>query len=294
MVFVLAEVKEFTSIATAPGWSDEFLAFDVVRRLSLMGRPVSFFNTKSLLRRGLDALFAAQPSGMVATSSVNGDPVALEALRRCREAGIPAVAYGNAPELRDYDRAYSDHRAGSRDLTRWLLAHGRRRIVPFFPLEPSMFWETERIAGYEEAMREAGLEPLPCAVFGSPSVEAMESSVERFRVRTALAFSALAALRRDGPGPTRCSAPTTTGRGRPSRPSATLASFPIATFSSPDTTTASARPPRTRPRPCVPPSRWTSTTSGRPRTSPNFFSPAWRGGCQPNPRRESTNTNSSF
>ena len=94
--------------------------------------------------------------------------------------------------------------------------------------------------------------------------------------------------------PTRCSAPTTTGRGRPSRPSATLASFPIATFSSPDTTTASARPPRTRPRPCVPPSRWTSTTSGRPRTSPNFFSPAWRGGCQPNPRRESTNTNSSF
>ena len=94
--------------------------------------------------------------------------------------------------------------------------------------------------------------------------------------------------------PTRCSAPTTTGRGRPSRPSATLASFPIATFSSPDTTTASARPPRTRPRPCVPPSRWTSTTSGRPRTSQNFFSPAWRGGCQPNPRRESTNTNSSF
>lgn len=201
MVFVLAEVREFGDGATAPGWSDEFLAFDVVRRLSLMGRPVSFFNTKSLPRRGLDALFEAQPGGMVATSSVNGDPVALEALRRCREAGIPAVAYGNALELRDYDRAYSDHRAGSRDLTRWLLAHGRRRIVPFFPLEPSMFWETERIAGYEEAMREAGLEPLPCAVFGSPSVEAMESSVERFRVRTALAFSALAALRRDGPGP---------------------------------------------------------------------------------------------
>ena len=201
MVFVLAEVKEFTSIATAPGWSDEFLAFDVVRRLSLMGCPVSFFNTKSLPRRGLDALFEAQPGGMVATSSVNGDPVALEALRRCREAGIPAVAYGNAPELRGFDRAYSDHRGGSRDLTRWLLARGRRRIVPFFPLKPSSFWETERISGYEEAMREAGLEPLPCAVFGSPGVEAMESSVERFRVRTALAFSALAALRRDGPGP---------------------------------------------------------------------------------------------
>ncbi len=200
-IYVLAEVKEFGDGATAPGWSDEFLAFDVVRRLSLMGRPVSFFNTKSLPEGGLDALFAAQPSGMVATSSVNGDPVALEALRRCREAGIPAVAYGNAPELRGYDRVYSDHRAGSRDLTRWLLAHGRRSIVPFFPLEPSSFWETERIAGYEEAMREAGLEPLPCAVFGSPSVEAMESSVERFRVRTALAFSALAALRRDGPGP---------------------------------------------------------------------------------------------
>ncbi len=199
-VFVLAEMLRFTNIATAPSWSDSFLALDVVRRLSLIGRHVSLLNADSLPAGGLDAIFEAHPGGMVVTNSVCGDPLAMEALRRCREAGIPAVAYGNAPELRIYDRAYSDHRAGSRDLTRWLIAHGRKRIVPFLPFQPTRFWEHERLAGYAEAMREAGETPLPCTFFGSPELGDYNSA-ETFRLFTALALSALVGLRRDGSAP---------------------------------------------------------------------------------------------
>ena len=199
-VFVLAGQMSFTDIATAPSWSDSFLALDVVRSLSLRGRSVALYTPQSLPSGGLDAIFEAHPGGMVVTNSVSGDPLAMEALRRCRATGIPAVAYGNAPELRAFDRAYSDHRAGSRDLTRWLIAHGRKRIVPFFPFAPTRFWEQERIAGYEEAMREAGLEPHPLAVFGSPAIDGRQKE-EAFRVQTALSVAALLALKQGGAFP---------------------------------------------------------------------------------------------
>ena len=195
-VFVLARQIPYPDIATAPSWSDSFLALDVVRSLSRLGRPVALYTPQSLPAGGLDAIFEARPCGMVVTGSVMRDPVALEALRRCREAGIPTVAYGNSPELRGYDRAYSDHRAGSRDLTRWLLSHGCRRIVPFFPFAPIEFWEQERIEGYEEAMREAGQEPAPCKVFGTSLLRQHQIS-ENFQVFKSLAVAALVALKRD-------------------------------------------------------------------------------------------------
>ena len=195
-VFVLARQIPYPDIATAPSWSDSFLALDVVRSLSRLGRPVTLYTTQSLPAGGLDAIVEAHPSGMVVTGSVMRDPVALEALRRCRESGIPAVAYGNSPELRGYDRAYSDHRTGSRELTRWLLARGCRRIVPFLPFAPTEFWGQERIAGYEEAMREAGLEPAPCKVFGT-SLLGLHQISENFQVFKSLAVAALVALKRD-------------------------------------------------------------------------------------------------
>ena len=197
-IYVLSSLAEFANVKSAPRWSVPFLALDVVRLLSLQGRLVSLVNADLLPEGGLDKLFEAQPAGMVVTESVNGDPMAMEALARCREAGIPAVAYGNAPELRDYDRVYSNHRAGSRDLTRWLLAHGRKRIVPFFPFPPTRFWERERIAGYEEAMREAGLEPAQVTPYGTPGLFDIRTE-DRPLLRTSLATRALLELKlRDG------------------------------------------------------------------------------------------------
>ena len=199
-IYVLASLERFTDIASTPQWSDSFLALDVVRRLSLMGRHVSLLNALSLPDGGLDAVFEARPGGMVVTNAVKGDSLAMAALARCRERGIPAVAYGNAPELRGFDRAYSDHRVGSRDVTRWLLARGCRRIVPFLPFAPTRFWEQERLAGYAEAMREAGAVPQPCAFFGSPEL-CDYNSAETFRLFAALALSALVAHRRENGDP---------------------------------------------------------------------------------------------
>lgn len=199
-VFVLTNPMKSTNVADPPIWSETFLALDVVQRISLRGRHASLLLAGSLPPGGLDAIFEARPGGMVVTGSAVGDPFAMRTLERCRAEGIPVAAYGNAPELRIFDHAYSDHRAGSRDLTRWLLSRGCKRIVPFFPAIPSQFWETERIAGYEEAMREAGLTPYPVAVFGSSELGRKQTE-ETFRLFTAMAISTLLALRTIGGEP---------------------------------------------------------------------------------------------
>lgn len=197
-VCVLGALGSFADGTPAPRWSDSYLAFELVPCLSAAGKHVTILNGDVLSESELDALFRIPPAGMVATGTVNEQPAALAALERCRRAGVPAVVYGNAPELRSFDRAYVDHRAGARELTAWLLARGCRRIVPLFPAEPSKFWERERVGGYAEAMRAAGLEPLPFAALGDEALKRDSVGSRRFRFFKALAMETMARLRRDG------------------------------------------------------------------------------------------------
>ena len=177
----------------APRWSDRFLSVQAFSRLSATGRHVMLLNSDALSAAAVDDLFRAPPAAMLILSTVAGNPYAMRALERCRAAGVPVVVHGNAPDLRGFDRVYTDHRATGRDLTRWLLAHGRRRIVPFFPYMPETYWAAERLAGYADAMREAGLKPLPCTIFGTALPDDTPPE-ERFRVRKALAVSKLLEL----------------------------------------------------------------------------------------------------
>ena len=179
----------------APRWTDRYLSVEAFSRLSATGRHVMVLNSNVLTAAAVDDLFRAPPAAMLILSTVAGNEHAMWALERCRKAGVPVVVHGNAPALRDFDRIYTDHRATGRDLTRWLIAHGRRRIVPFFPYMPEPYWASERLAGYADAMREAGLKPLPCAIFGTELPDETPGE-ERFRVRRALAIAKLIELRR--------------------------------------------------------------------------------------------------
>ena len=135
---------------------------------------------------------------MVVTNLEKARPIAMHALARCQEAHVPAVVYGNAPELRSFDRIYADHRAGERDITAWLLARGCRHIVPFFPHPPSPYWMRERLEGYAEAMRAAGLEPHPCVALGDMELRVHAQGERRFRIFRALAMSKIVELRGKG------------------------------------------------------------------------------------------------
>lgn len=197
-VCVLGALGSFADGVTAPRWTDSYLALELVPRLTAAGKFVTIINGDVLSKSELEALFRAPPAGMVVTGAINEQPAAVAALVHCRKASVPAVVYGNAPELRSFDRAYVDHRAGEREITEWLLARGRRRIVPLFPSEPSKYWERERIAGYAEAMRGAGLEPEPVASLGDDELKRTAVGKRRFRFFKALALDAIVRLRRTG------------------------------------------------------------------------------------------------
>ena len=192
-IYAMGDLGNHSDGSPEPRWSDRYLSTECFSRLARTGRHVTILNSEAMTETCVDAIFRTPPAAMLITSTVAGNPLAMRALEKCRAAGVPVVVHGNAPELRAFDRVYTDHRATGRALTEWLLARERRRIVPFFPYMPDTFWARERLEGYADAMRAAGLEPLPCAIFGTNLPDGTPPE-ERFRVRKALATTAMLEL----------------------------------------------------------------------------------------------------
>jgi DNA-binding LacI/PurR family transcriptional regulator len=90
------------------------------------------------------------------------------------------TVYGGAPELIDFDRVVSDHAAGARQLTQWLIGRGHRRIINIWPADAVGYWYPHRYAGYEQAMQEAGLKPYaPLRVLEDPTYGTSEDKFRR-------------------------------------------------------------------------------------------------------------------
>ncbi len=198
-IYVLGELYPYAPADSkaasilAPRWSMRSLSIELLARLSATGKHVTVLNAETLDEEGVDAIFRAPPAAMLITATVNGNAVAMRALEHCRAAAIPVVVYGNSSDLRGFDRVYSDHRAGSRALTEWLLARGCRRIVPFFPYLKGRYWEQERLDGYADALRAAGLKPSPCEPFAFYDVNRLQLP-ERFKVLKSMAIAKLLEL----------------------------------------------------------------------------------------------------
>ena len=198
-IYVLGELYPYAPADSkaasilAPRWSMRSLSIELLARLSATGKHVTVLNAETLDEEGVDAIFRAPPAAMLITATVNGNAVAMRALEHCRTAAIPVVVYGNSSDLRGFDRVYSDHRAGSRALTEWLLAHGCRRIVPFFPYLKGRYWEQERLDGYADALRAVGLKPSPCEPFAFDEVNRLPLP-ERFKVLKSMAIAKLLEL----------------------------------------------------------------------------------------------------
>jgi DNA-binding LacI/PurR family transcriptional regulator len=102
-----------------------------------------------------------RPVGVVFTELHPHWNRAMQVAQALRRHSVPFVVYGGAPELASYDRVVSDHEAGSYELTRFLIAQGRRRLLNVWTAPATGYWFARRRAGYEKAVAEAGLEPLP-------------------------------------------------------------------------------------------------------------------------------------
>ncbi len=141
------------------GWI-EFIAQGAVEAVNGAGLHAMLLNSQRLSQEGIELLASAPPRGVVLTDIYTVPEEISELAATLRRSGIPFVAYGNAPNL-DCDLVLSDHREGSYQLTKCLLARGRKRIFNTHPEARQGYWFPLRRQGYEQAMREAGLEPLP-------------------------------------------------------------------------------------------------------------------------------------
>ena len=195
-VVVMGEVNPFSGDGEAPRRSDRYISTALLSRLARAGKHVMVLSHDALTGREVEEIFVSRPAGLIVTSTIGEHTLARRAVELCRAGGIPVVVYGDAPGLREFDRVHVDHRAGSREITRWLLGRRKFAIVPFFPNRPRTAWARDRLLGYANAMRAAGLTPRQCVSFGAPDLGSAPPE-EQFRVCRALAIAKLLELRRE-------------------------------------------------------------------------------------------------
>ncbi len=130
------------------------------REVGRVGRHFMSLHPKKLHGQTIAHLVTSNPCGLIIPDLYDVNEDFVKAIHDLNDLRLKVVVYGGRPEYDDLDRVISDHEAGAYELTRWLLAQGRRRIAMFFHHTPDLYWVRSRRAGYERAMREAGIEPL--------------------------------------------------------------------------------------------------------------------------------------
>jgi len=111
----------------------------------------------------LKRFLAERPLGIIATFEIAQSEIGRTLLGFETSHGVPVAVYGDDPSLAKYNRVFSDHFAGARDLVHWLAARNRRRILRFWTMAHTEqpYWLAQRNAGCEAALQEAGLPVLP-------------------------------------------------------------------------------------------------------------------------------------
>jgi DNA-binding LacI/PurR family transcriptional regulator len=171
------------------GWED-FVYQGVMRGLEQKELHGLTMRASRVVEEGRDYLLGQRPRGVIALKEFAQSDSGPQTLLRLKEAGVPVAIYADHGVIPELDLVASDHRKGCYELTRWLLDRGCRRILPLWPPQANgeRRWLKQRAAGYREALRDAGEEPIPA--LSVPGVAALRQQVddmeEQFVVRSRL------------------------------------------------------------------------------------------------------------
>jgi DNA-binding LacI/PurR family transcriptional regulator len=159
-----------SSMHQASGWMDYVAqgSLDAIRKAhlhALVVHPSRFLNQPANL------FMDGRPRGAVLMCSSGRPEYSVRIADRLQSAGVRVVLHGDDSVYRSYDRVTTDHEAGSYLLTQYFIRQGRKRILNFWPEPATDYWFLARRAGYERAMAEAGLAPLPTAVVPHPDFD---------------------------------------------------------------------------------------------------------------------------
>ena len=179
-------------------WHINFIHAGAVHAVRMAGYDALTVHPKRIAGDLLQRLIMQRPGGAIVLCGVVQDRSGEHIGRALREGNIPFVIYGdlglgadNPAFAAEVDAVTSDHEAGSYALTKWLISQGRRRILRFWQLSvpgPSEVapWLAQRNAGYERAIRESGLEPLPAVEIFDPGYHNFDNTEEDFKLQSRL------------------------------------------------------------------------------------------------------------
>ncbi|WP_431947596.1 LacI family DNA-binding transcriptional regulator [Micromonospora marina] len=191
---------------TARVFADPFfarLAAGTEAELSIHGSPMPILTAARDNLAGIERyLLTGGADGVLLVSAYHQHPVA----RAVAASPVPVRGVGRPAGL-DLPFVDVDNRGGARTAVRHLLRSGRRRVATIGG-PPDLPAAADRLAGYREAMAEAGIEPAATA-YGdftqASGTHAMQWLISRaptidavFVASDAMAVGALHALRRAG------------------------------------------------------------------------------------------------
>ena len=177
-------------------WHSNFVHTGAVDAIRSAGYDVLNIHPSRIVGDMIQRLILQQPRGVIITRQVLQTLSGHHLPQALQEGNVPFVVYGGLGRAQDskkatqYDTVASDHEAGAYELTKWLISQGRRRILRVWRLVVSnatekQEWLSQRDRGYERAMEEAGLPPMPALEFYNPT-QPQESEKEAFRLQVHL------------------------------------------------------------------------------------------------------------
>jgi DNA-binding LacI/PurR family transcriptional regulator len=153
-------------------WHSNFIHTGAVDAIRNAGYDVLNIHPSRIAGDLIQRLILQQPRGAIILREVLQTPSGQHLPQALQEGNVPFVVYGDLGRASDskkaisFDTVASDHELGAYELTKWLISQGRRRILRLWSLaiagpNEKQEWINQRDAGFERAMQEAELTPLP-------------------------------------------------------------------------------------------------------------------------------------
>jgi DNA-binding LacI/PurR family transcriptional regulator len=184
--------------AGKPWVEDRYVMALAAATLEQQGHHIITVSMPALLRSQNDRIMQGDLRAFVVAANMCDQPIVGRILANMDQAGSPVVLYGRADGQDQRSAVFSDHHAGGRSLTTWLLARGRRRIACAWMRTTSKSWMDDRYAGYATAMHEAGLEAMP--LIDIPKIPDGDAGQQAFDHQSRVAAGYLAEHLRAGSG----------------------------------------------------------------------------------------------
>lgn len=165
-----------------PGWPT-YIHVAALGRVHERGYQALSCVASSAADIALTRLREMRPPGVILSDDCSQEGPARQVLGVLRQWGVPTVCCCDVSAWEGVgDCVCTDHREGGRLLARYLLGRGCRRILRLYrwPDEPN--WLRQRDAGFEEVLRDSGVEILPVLRTAALPVDPDSPFAERFEL----------------------------------------------------------------------------------------------------------------